>query len=136
MVNLIVVTHGEFGAYLVEAAERIVGPQGEGVRCVGISERLPMDDVSRRLGETIERLNTDEGLVIVTDIPGGSPSNVALRLTRELPGVHVISGVNLYMLVTAFNFRKTASAAALVEKMIEAGKRAVADVKTLFAART
>ncbi|MFC1678842.1 PTS sugar transporter subunit IIA [Elusimicrobiota bacterium] len=135
MVNFIVITHGEFGAYLVEAAERIVGPQGGGVLCVGISARLSMDDVSGRLAEAVDRLDTGEGLVIVTDMPGGTPSNVALRLVKELPLVHVVSGVNLYMLVTAFNFRRTLSARELVEKMLEAGRRAVADVKSILATR-
>jgi len=135
MVNLLVVTHGEFGAYLVEAAESIVGPQGEGVESIGISARLSVPEVRSRISDAVCRLDGDEGLIIMTDIPGGTPSNIALPLVKDLPGVEVVSGVNLYMLVTAFNHRHSSDAAGLAVKMLTAGKRAVTDVKTLLAAR-
>ena len=133
MVNLLVITHGDFGAYLVEAAESIVGPQ-QGVRCVGVSPRLPVDEVRRRVLSAVSELGGGE-LVVAVDMPGGTPCNVVLPVVKDLPGAHVVSGVNLYMLVSAFNNRAGSTAGALAERMIECGRRAVADVKKMLTAR-
>ena len=135
MINFIVITHGEFGAYMIEAAEQIVGRQEEGVRSVGISARLPVEEARRRLKDAVTELSNADGLVLVVDMPGGTPCNIALPLVKDLPKARVRSGVNLYMLVTAFNGRKTASLAALVGEMIAGGKRSAADIKALFLER-
>jgi mannose/fructose-specific phosphotransferase system component IIA len=134
MINLLVITHGEFGAYLVEAAEGIVGAQGAGVRCVGISPRMAVNEVRERIETAIRDLNTADGLVILTDMPGGTPCNVAMPLSRNLAGVSVVSGINLYMLVTAFNHRKSASMEELIDKILSAGRRAIVDIKSKFMA--
>lgn len=134
-INVLVITHGEFGAYLVEAAEGIVGPQGEGVRCVGISSRITVAEVRSRVEKAIEELRAEAGLMIFTDMPGGTPCNVAMPLSKDLPGVVVVSGVNLYMLVTAFNGRANLSLEDLREKVLAAGKRAIADIKSSFMAK-
>ena len=136
MINIIIITHGEFGAYLVEAAEGIVGPQDGGVLCVGISARMSVDEVRGRLSEALERVRGKGEMIVVTDMPGGTPANVAIPLLKDRPEVPVISGVNLYMLVTAFNYRKTAATASeLAEKMLSAGKRAVSNIRVLLAGR-
>lgn len=133
MVSLIVITHGDFGAYLVEAAESIVGPQ-QGVRCVGVSPRLPVEEVRRRVSAAVQELGPGE-LVVAVDMPGGTPCNVVLPVVKDLPGAHVVSGVNLYMLVSAFNSREGLDAAALAERMLDCGRRAVADVKKMLAGK-
>ena len=133
MVSLLVITHGDFGAYLVEAAESIVGPQQK-VRCVGVSPRLPVDEVRRRVLEAVSELGGGE-LVVAVDMPGGTPCNVVLPVVKDLPGAHVVSGVNLYMLVSAFNNREGSTPEALAERMIECGRRAVADVKKMLTAK-
>ena len=133
MVNLLIITHGEFGAYLVEAAEGIVGPQA-GVRCVGISPRLTIDEVRGRVLSAVAELGPAE-LVVVVDMPGGTPCNVVLPVVKDLAGAHVVSGLNLYMLVSAFNNRASLDGARLAERMIECGRRAVADVKKMLAAK-
>ncbi|HBL17683.1 MAG: hypothetical protein A2X36_07685 [Elusimicrobia bacterium GWA2_69_24] len=136
MINIIIITHGEFGAYLVEAAEGIVGPQDGGVLCVGISARMSVVEVRGRLSEALERVRGKGEMIVVTDMPGGTPANVAIPLLKDRPEVPVISGVNLYMLVTAFNYRKTAATASeLAEKMLSAGQRAVSNIRVLLAGR-
>lgn len=135
MINFIVVTHGEFGAYMIEAAEQIVGRQEEGVRSIGISARLPVEEARRRLKEAVAELSGADGIVLVVDMPGGTPCNIALPLVKDLPKARVVSGANLYMLVTAFNGRKTSGLDALTREMIAAGKRSAADIKALFLER-
>jgi len=135
MINILVVTHGEFGAYLVEAAEEIVGRQEKGVRCVGISPRLSVDEVRRRVAAAVKELSGGEGVLIAVDMPGGTPGNVAMPIARAEPKVALVGGVNLYMMVTAFNYRGESSFEAFVEKVLAAGRRSIVDMKAQFLAR-
>lgn len=136
MIRLIVMTHGEFGAYLVEAAEGIVGRQEEGLATIGISSRVTVDEVGARLKNTLEEFEGSEGTIIVTDMPGGTPCNISLPIVQNQKNIKVLSGVNLYMLVAAFNNRKSMSLEELSEKMISAGQRSIADIKKLLAAHS
>ncbi|HAH06026.1 MAG TPA: hypothetical protein DCM05_05765 [Elusimicrobia bacterium] len=133
MVNVIVVTHGEFGAYLIEAAEEIVGAQDAGVRCVSISSRVSVPEVQEKFRAAVEALRCEDGLLVLVDIPGGTPCNVAMRVIKDEPKVRVLCGVNLYMLVTAFSHRGQADLDALAQKVLSAGQRAIVDMKTVFA---
>lgn len=134
MVNFIVVTHGEFGAYLIEAAESIAGEQGEGVRSVSISPRHTVEEVRENVRRCLEELRSPEGVVILSDLPGGTPTNVALPLIKDLPGAEMVSGLNLYMLVVGFTQRRTANARDLVRQMVDGGQRSVQDMKALLLA--
>lgn len=135
MVNIIVVTHGEFGAYLVEAAEEIVGAQEGGVRCVSISSRLSVAEVRERLARVISELRTEQGLLIAVDMPGGTPCNIAMNLVKDDPGIRVVCGVNLYMVVTAFSQRGRVGLDELCEKVIAAGKKAILEMRSLLLAK-
>jgi len=129
MVNFLVITHGEFGAYLVEAAEEIVGRQGEGVRVVSISSRLSVDEIKKRTRAFVDELYDErEGLVVVTDMVGGTPTNVALPLVRDLKNISIVSGVNLYMLIAGFSKRKTGDRLDVVAAMLRDGQRSIQDV--------
>lgn len=133
MVNFIIVTHGEFGAYMVEAAEEIVGRQSEGLRVIGISSRVELGEIRRRISAAVKELNRGNGVVIATDIPGGTPSNIVLPIAKDMDNVAVVSGLNLYMLISGFNRRKTgASAAEIAAKMVADGQKSVQDVKALL----
>jgi PTS system mannose-specific IIA component len=132
MINLLIVTHGEFGAYLLEAAESIIGRQAEGVKALSISSRLSLDEVRVRLEKAVEELLSREGLVLLTDMPGGTPGNLALPLAKSKPNVAIISGLNLYMLISAFKNRKDLALPALVEKIAADGRRSISDVLEAF----
>ncbi len=132
MINIIVVTHGEFGAYLVEAAESISGAQEEGLRGISISPRQSVSEISERLQRTVRELRGSEGLILFTDMPGGTPSNVAFPLIKDIPNVEMLSGVNLNMLVCAFSYRADLPMDQLVAKLISDGQRAIRDMRKLF----
>jgi len=135
VINFLVVTHGEFGAYLVEAAEGIVGAQPEGVRTVSISPRHPIEAIRAQVAGLLGELDGPEGLIVVADMPGGTPSNVTLPLLKDRPRVHLVAGANLYMLVGAFARRKEMEVGDLARRMVEDGRRSVADMKLLLASR-
>lgn len=135
MVNVLVVTHGEFGAYLVEAAESIVGRQAQGVRAVSISSRLGVPEIRERLARAVRELAGSGGLLVLVDMPGGTPGNLSYPLVKDLPGAALVSGVNLNMLVSAFSFREDLSLPRLAEKALRDGQRSIVDVKSDVAAR-
>ena len=135
MINFIIVTHGEFGAYLVEAAESIVGRQ-PGVKVVPISPRVSVPEIRERVRRALAQLGGEDGLVLFSDIPGGTPSNISFPLVKDLAKVEMISGVNLYMLVTAFSHRGDMPLEALIEKVIADGQKSIRDIRRMFLTRT
>jgi mannose/fructose-specific phosphotransferase system component IIA len=132
MINFIVVTHGEFGAYLVEAAEGIVGRQAHGVRAIATSSRQSVPEIRMRVARALRELANPDGIVLFTDIPGGTPNNLAFPLVKDAPNVEMISGVNLYMLVSAFSHRDRLTLARLVEKIVAHGQKSIRDVRQMF----
>lgn len=95
MANVLVVSHGRLAAELVASARRIVGELGP-VESVCLDWDAAPEAVEESLREAVERAG--EPLLVLVDIHGGTPSNVAMRLAR--PGrIEVLSGVNLAMVV-------------------------------------
>jgi PTS system mannose-specific IIA component len=132
MINFIVVTHGEFGAYLVEAAEGIVGRQGSGVRAIATSSRLSVPEIRAKISRALRELANADGTIVFTDMPGGTPNNLAFPLIKDSPRTEMISGVNLYMLVTAFSHRDRLPLERLVEKIAADGQKSIRDVRKMF----
>lgn len=134
MINFIIVTHGEFGAYLVEAAEGIVGRQASGVRVVSTSSRQSVPEIKRRIERALAELANPDGIVLFTDMPGGTPNNLSFPLIRDEKNVEMISGVNLYMLVSGFSHRDQLPMPKLVEKIVADGQKSIRDIRAMFVA--
>lgn len=104
MVGVIVVTHGQFGTYLLEAAQLILGPQ-EQCATIAVEGTVDMATLLGSLKSTVKRLETGDGVIILTDMFGGTPSNISLSLLQ--PGkVDVLSGANLPMLLRILGMRQ------------------------------
>lgn len=132
MINFIVVTHGEFGAYLVEAAEGIVGRQTNGVRVVATSSRLSVPEIRAKLSRALRELSNSDGTIVFTDMPGGTPNNLAFPLVKDAPRTEMVCGVNLYMIVSAFSHRDRLTLGRLVEKVVADGQKSIRDVRQMF----
>ena len=103
MVGVIVVTHGQFGKYLLEAAQTILGPQ-EQCAHIAVEGAVEMSALLLDLKNTVKRLETGDGVIILTDMFGGTPSNISLSLLQ--PGkVDVLTGANLPMLLRILGMR-------------------------------
>lgn len=96
MVGLVVATHGLLGEELLRTAAEIVGAI-PGARAVSVSARQAMDAARAALGEAIHAVDQGEGALVLTDMFGGTPANLALTFLDEK--VEVITGVNLPMLL-------------------------------------
>ena len=104
MIGIVLVTHGRLAYEMLNVAQHVVGPQ-KGVECVGIN---PDDDMELKRHEILEKtaaVDTGDGVIVITDMFGGTPSNLAISLMEE-GKVEVISGVNLPMLVKLVRMRK------------------------------
>jgi len=104
MIGLVLVTHGRLAEEFIAAMEHVVGPQ-EAVAAVCIG---PEDDVERRrreISEAVCRVDSGSGTIVLTDLFGGTPSNLAISLMRQ-GAIEVIAGVNLPMLIRLAGARK------------------------------
>lgn len=121
MIGLVLVTHGRLATEFVAAMEHVVGPQaGVETICIG-----PEDDMEVRradIAAAIGRVEAGRGVILLTDMFGGTPSNLAISLMGG-GKIEVIAGINLPMLIRLASVRKTMGLAAAVEAAQEAGRK-------------
>ena len=121
MIGLVLVTHGRLADELINALEHVVGSQKNVASvCIG-----PDDDMERRRSDilkSVEKVNDGAGVVVLTDMFGGTPSNLAISIMDKVP-IEVIAGVNLPMLVKLASIRKMLSLGEAVARAQEAGKK-------------
>lgn len=121
MIGLVLVTHGRLAAEFIVAMEHVVGPQDaiEAI-CIG-----PDDDMEVRradIAEAVAKVERGSGVILLTDLFGGTPSNLAISLME--PGrVEVIAGINLPMLIRLEGARKMMKVKAAVAAAREAGRK-------------
>lgn len=103
MIGILVVTHGMFAEGLLNAVELIAGKQ-EKVEVLGLHHGDGIDEFEQRVSGAYDRLEDGSGVIILTDILGGSPSNITMKLLSERNAIG-ICGVNMAMLVQAIMYR-------------------------------
>lgn len=121
MIGLVIVTHGELAAQFRAAMEHVVGPQQQ-VETVSIG---PDDDMAARRNEILDcirRLDSGDGVVVLTDMFGGTPSNLAISVMDEAK-VEVLAGINLPILVKLASVRTELCLAEAVHEAREAGRK-------------
>lgn len=137
MIGLVVVSHGNLAAEMVAAMEHVVGPQ-EAVATIGMAPQDDIEAVRRAIIDAVERVDGGDGAVLLTDMFGGTPSNLAMSLL-DTHHVDVIAGVNLPVLVKLAEIRASLSLAEAVSQAAEAGKhyiRVASQLLSPAAART
>ena len=121
MIGLVLVTHGRLAVEFVTAMEHVVGPQSAvATICIG-----PDDDMESRRGDiasAISSVDEGRGVIILTDLFGGTPSNLAISL-MEPKRIEVIAGVNLPMLIRLERARRTMNVVDAVAAAREAGRK-------------
>ncbi|MBS0478033.1 MAG: PTS sugar transporter subunit IIA [Proteobacteria bacterium] len=121
MIGLVLVTHGRLASEFVTAMEHVVGPQ-EHVEAIGIG---PDDDMEARradIAKAIAKVDRGKGVILLTDLFGGTPSNLAISLL-DRGRVEVIAGINLPMLIRLASARKTMQVIDAVAAAREAGRK-------------
>lgn len=132
MIGVLVATHGEMAKGLFDAIDMICGAQ-EKFSIVSLERGQDAECFGEELGEKINELNSDEGVVVLVDLLGATPMNQSALNLYKSDKVEVITGVNLPMVVTATMERDCFSdIKELVEKIKNDGKDSVCSVRELL----
>ncbi len=121
MIGLIVVTHGNLAKEFVAALEHVVGPQQQ-TATVSIAPNDDMEERRNAILDAVKKVNSGDGVIILTDMFGGTPSNLAISV-MENGSVEVIAGVNLPMLVKLARVREEVKLPDALRQAQEAGRK-------------
>ncbi len=130
MIGLILVTHGRLAQEFLVAMEHVVGKQ-QNIETIAIG---PNDDMEQRradIATAIKRVDTGEGVIVLTDLFGGTPSNLAISLL-DAGRVEVIAGVNLPMLIRLEGARRSMNVRQAVAAARDAGQKYISVASDLL----
>jgi PTS system ascorbate-specific IIA component len=128
MIGILIVAHGAFGEAIIHSASHVLGKRPLRVRQVGVTVHDDPEAILPQALNLVKELNEGDGVLVLTDIYGATPGNIALRLL--VPGqVEGISGVNLPMLIRALTYRDQ-GLATVVEKALSGGTEGVIHMTT------
>lgn len=124
MIGILIVTHRQLGDALIDAAEFILGELPEATEAVSIDLSENAEKLRSKIKKAIKNVNGHKGVLIMTDMFGGTPSNLSYSFLEE-GRVEVISGVNLPILIKAVSARKSNSLSDLAELLEAYGKKSI-----------
>jgi mannose PTS system EIIA component len=124
MIGVLVVSHGNLARELVAACEHIVGPQAC-FASVALENDDDLDEAALEIARLAQACNTGAGVIILTEMFGGTPSNLAMTLI-DLPDVEIVCGMNLPMLIKLSEVRATVALGEAARLAAEAGRKYIA----------
>jgi PTS system mannose-specific IIA component len=124
MIGIVIVTHCQLGDALIDAAEFILGHRPPQTVSVSIDLNENAEKLRTKIEAGIESVEDDHGVLILTDMFGGTPSNLSYSFLEE-GRVDVISGVNLPMLIKALNVRTETELSQLADTLETFGKKSI-----------
>ncbi len=124
MTGIVIVTHSQLGDALIDAAVFILGNRPECIESVSIDLNEKADKLRLMITDAIKKVKKEEGVLILTDMFGGTPSNLSYSFLEE-GKVEVISGVNLPILIRAVNTREKMDLGKLGTSLEAFGKKSI-----------
>lgn len=124
MIGLLIISHCDLGREFLNAAEFIVG-RLEAVDSISITQTTKSEEMLKTISGKIKALDCGQGVLVLTDMFGGTPSNLSLSFLKEKK-VEVLTGVNLPMVVAVAQDRDRLTLSELGEKAQQAGRRSIA----------
>lgn len=103
MIGVLITTHGNLGKELIRAAELIKGGL-KGIAFVSVDQTEKVDEINKEISSAIKKLDQGQGVLVLTDLFGGTPSNISLSYLKE-GKLEVVTGVNLPMLLKISDMR-------------------------------
>ncbi len=122
MIGVVLVTHGRLAAEFIEALEHVVGEPQKNMAAVCIGPDDDMEKRRREIVDSVARADEGDGVVLLTDMFGGTPSNLAISVLDQ-GRVEVIAGVNLPRRITLAGLRNSGSLATAVAEAQRAGRK-------------
>ena len=123
MVGILIVTHGRLAHELVETTKVIVGKNTDHIVPISVDWNDDMADIQKTIATAITRVDQGKGVLILTDMFGGTPSNISLSFLSEK--VEIITGVNLPMLIKIVNVGDRYELQELAHLITEQGKKSI-----------
>lgn len=124
MIGILLVTHANLGNTLIETVEFISGKKEAHIASVSINIQEDPEALRKKIKKAIQSVRTENGVIILTDMFGGTPSNLSYSFLEE-GQVEVISGVNLPILFKAMNARSKMTMESLTQVLVEHGKKSI-----------
>ena len=121
MIGVVIVTHGKLACEFRAALEHVVGPQGQ-LEAISIGPDDDLDQRRRDMLKALSRVDSGSGVVVLTDMFGGTPSNLAIS-AMDRSNVEVIAGVNLPMLVKLASVRGECGLEEAITQAQDAGRK-------------
>jgi PTS system mannose-specific IIA component len=123
MVGILIVTHGRLAQELLETTKIIVGKSLEHVVPISVGWNDDMADIQKVISSTVTKVDQGDGVLILTDMFGGTPSNISLSFLSDK--VEIITGVNLPMLIKIMNVGDRYKLKELSHLITEQGKKSI-----------
>jgi len=124
MIGIVIVTHSQLGDALIDAAEFILGNRPDTMVSVSIDLKENVDKLRKKIVEGIKKVDKKKGVLILTDMFGGTPSNLSYSFLEE-GRVEVISGVNLPILIKAVDIQADMELSDLAQHLEAFGKKSI-----------
>ena len=124
MIGILLLSHGEMANGMRHSLNFLFG-QAEGLRALCLYPEHSPEDFDKLLLEAVTEVDQGEGVLVLTDINGGTPANRALMLAASRPDVEVITGMNLPLLLVAVNIRELYPLPELVDALLEETKMSI-----------
>jgi len=121
-VGLLILTHGNVGQSLYDAATSVLGSCPLTTQVVAMHFRLDRDDIFSQVKDRLTEINSGDGVLILTDMYGATPSNIACSIKQK--NISIVSGVNLPMMLSVLNYPKL-PLLELTVKAIETGTEGI-----------
>ena len=133
MIGILVVTHGQLSEQLLATAALIMGP-AEAAKAITFSAKESLEDLKLKTAVAANEF-LENGCLILTDIMGGSATNVSIEIMKSRTDVEVVTGVNLPMLVEALSAREDLSLKELAARIAASGTKSIINLKEFFEKR-
>jgi PTS system mannose-specific IIA component len=124
MIGILIVSHRQLGDALIDCVEFILNEKPATLAAISIDLRENAADLRTKIEKGIKQVNNGKGVLILTDMFGGTPSNLSYAFLEE-GHIEVISGVNLPMVIKAVGLRKSKGLAELAESLESFGKKSI-----------
>lgn len=124
MTAVLICTHGNTGAEMIKSAEMICGEQ-DNCDVVPFLMGQSLDELRTTLKNTVEQYKTDEAVICLTDLKGGTPFNTLVALSESHANMTVITGVNIPMLLQLLVYRNQLSEDELIDDIVTTGKEGI-----------
>jgi mannose PTS system EIIA component len=131
MIGILIVTHPKLGEALIDTAEFILGERPKAVKALSVDINENAKELRRKITAGIKAVDDQKGVLILTDMFGGTPSNLSYSLLEE-GRIEVISGVNLPVVIRAINYRQKKELMELVQDLEIFGKKSISLASNLL----